>query len=212
MDTKTWERIEALFFDALERPAADRAAFLDVACAEAPALRQEVDAMLAAHDDEAGMRLERVFLGERRGADDTAGEPGARFGAWRLERLLGRGGMGEVWLARRADGTYEMSAAVKVVRPGWRAAQLVPRFRRERALLARLQHPNIAKLLDGGVIDAGLPYLVMEYVDGEPVTAWCEARRASVRERLRLFRTICDAALRAREPRHPPSLKPATYS
>ena len=190
MDTKTWDRIEALFFDALERPAAERPAFLDVACADDPALRHEVEAMLAAHDDDAGLRLERVFLGESRGA---AGEAGARFGAWRLEQLLGRGGMGEVWLAQRADGAYEMNAAVKVVRAGWRAAQLVPRFRRERALLARLQHPNIAKLLDGGVTDAGLPYLVMEYVDGEPVTDWCEARGASLRDRLQLFRTICEA-------------------
>jgi serine/threonine-protein kinase len=192
VDTKTWERIESLFFDALERPAAERAAFLDDACRGAPELRAEVDAMLAAHGDESGLRLERVLL-DSAPAAATAGAAGLRLGPWRLERLLGKGGMGEVWLARRADGAYEMSAAVKLVRPGWSAAQLAPRFRRERALLARLQHPHIAKLLDGGITDAGLPYLVMEYVDGEPVTEWCDARRAGIRERLRLFRTICEA-------------------
>jgi serine/threonine-protein kinase len=198
MDTNTWERIEAIFNGALERPAAERAAFLDRACAGDAGLRSEVEAMLAVHEDGAGMRVERVLL-------DTAGREGAgppardvdgrgrRVGPWRLERLLGQGGMGEVWLAARDDGQYHQHAALKLVRPGWRAAQLVPRFRRERQLLARLQHPSIATLLDGGLTDDGFPYLAMEFVDGQPVTSWCDARGSSLRERLALFREICEA-------------------
>ena len=157
--------------------------------------------MLAVQDDDSGMRVERVLLDtaarEARMGDGPSSDPaervGQRIGPWRLERLLGQGGMGEVWLASRADGEFEQLAAVKLVRPGWRAAQLVPRFRRERQLLARLQHPNIATLLDGGLTEGGFPYLAMEFVDGEPVTAWCAARNTSIRDRLVLFGTICEA-------------------
>ena len=202
MDTNTWERIEALFFEALERPEGERAAFLAGACAGRPELRAEIEAMLAVHDDDTGMKVERVLLdttgreAQAGGLDPRPAVPdraGQRIGPWRLERPLGHGGMGEVWLAARAAGEYDQRAAVKLVRPGWRAAQLVPRFRHERQLLARLEHPNIARLLDGGLTEDGFPYLAMEFVDGRTVTEWCEARGASTRDRLVLFRTICEA-------------------
>jgi serine/threonine-protein kinase len=194
MDTNTWQRIEAVFFGALELEKRERDAFLDAACAADPELRREVEAMLAVHADDSGMRVERVLLRMGDGASaDPPERMGQRVGPWRLERLLGQGGMGEVWLASRADGEFEQLAAVKLVRPGWLAAQLIPRFRRERQLLARLQHPNIATLLDGGLTQGGFPYLAMEFVDGEPVTEWCAARNFSIRDRLVLFGTICEA-------------------
>jgi len=200
MDASTWERIETIFAAALERAAGERAAYLADACAGQPDLLAEVEGMLAMHGDAAGLWVERVLLDTAGLAAPAGGGPeagvdrqGQRIGPWRLERLLGVGGMGEVWLAARADGQFDQRAALKLVRPGWRAAQLIPRFRRERQLLARLQHPNIATLLDGGLTDDGFPYLAMEYVDGEPVTAWCAARGSSLRERLALFREICEA-------------------
>lgn len=206
MDPMTWQRIEALFFQALDRAPDERAAFLEAASADAPEIRREVEEMLAAHSDDARLGVEHVLVPDDAdrvdrpddqpispAAADSAARAGQRVGAWRIERLLGQGGMGEVWYATRADGAYDLPAALKLVRPGFRAAQLIPRFLRERQLLARLQHPNISTLLDGGVTPDGRPYLVMEYVKGEPVTAWCATRRLGVRDRLRLFRTICDA-------------------
>lgn len=191
MDTNTWDRIEAAFSGALELPEDERAAYVRTACHGDPLLVAEVEAMLAAHPDGAALRVERVLLGA--GDAPEADRRGQRIGPWRLERQIGRGGMGEVWLAARADGQYEQPAALKLVRPGWRAAQLIPRFRRERQLLARLRHPNIATLLDGGLTADGFPYLAMEFVDGRPVTEWCALRGSSVHDRLALFREICEA-------------------
>lgn len=194
LDSGTWERLETLFFEILEVPTQDRAEHLQKACPNDDGLREEVLAMLAAHESGDELRVEKVLLGSPDSQSETDdGRVGRRIGAWRLSRLLGRGGMGEVWLAERADGTYEKRAALKLVRSGWRASQLIPRFRRERQVLARLQHPNIATLLDGGVSEDGLPYLVMEYVDGEAITSWCRQNKTPVRKRIALFRAVCDA-------------------
>src|SRR5690606_30827323 len=106
---------------------------------------------------------------------------------------IGHGGMGEVYLAERADGEFEQQAAIKLVRHGSRRADLHRRLRYERQILARLQHPNIARLLDGGITDEGLPYLVMAYVEGQPITTYCDAYRLPTNQRLELFRTVCDA-------------------
>ena len=122
---------------------------------------------------------------------DPSAPGGERVGAWRILRRLGEGGMGEVHLAERADGHFEQIAALKRVQ-GHLSEESRSRFLTERQLLSRLQHPNIATLLDGGVTADGRPYLVMDFVDGAPVTVWCEERRLPLRERLRLFRTICD--------------------
>ncbi|MBZ0269533.1 serine/threonine protein kinase, partial [bacterium] len=189
MDTGTWERIRGLFLDALERDGTTRASWLADACAGDETVLAEVQAMLLAHDGD-GLALENT-LGSADAAPSVHG-PGDRIGTWTLVRHLGSGGMGEVWLGERT-GEFEQRAAVKLVRPGWRAAQLVTRFRRERQILARLEHPNIATLLDGGVTPDGHPWLAMEYVDGLPVTEWCASRGTAVRERITLFRAICDA-------------------
>ena len=197
MDANTWERLETVFFAALDLAPHDRPAFLVEACGGDAELEAEVAAMLVAHEEpeDTGLEIERALLNEERHPalpEDTARE-GMLAGAWRLERPLGRGGMGEVWLASRASGDFDQRAAVKLVRSGWRSAELAQRFRRERQLLARLTHPNIATLLDGGLTAAGLPYLVMEYVAGEPITTWCTNRALPRRERLALFREVCEA-------------------
>ena len=192
MDPETWKSIEELFFAALELPAAGREAFLARECARDPVLRAEVESLIRAHEAEEGLRIERALLRD----DATADEPvraGAFAGAWRLERRLGRGGMGDVWLGERDGGDFRQRAAIKFVRSGWRVGELLARFRRERRVLARLAHPNIAKLLDGGSTGTGEPWLAMEFVEGAPITEWCDAGRLDVRQRLGIFLQVCAA-------------------
>lgn len=116
---------------------------------------------------------------------------GQRLGPYRFVRKLGSGGMGDVWLAERADDEYQQRVAIKLVRPGLFSAQLQGRLRMERQILASLQHPNIARLLDGGRAADGTPYLVLEYIDGEPIDVYCDRRRLSITERIRLVQQVC---------------------
>jgi serine/threonine-protein kinase len=116
-----------------------------------------------------------------------------RIGPYRLLRLLGEGGMGRVYLAQRADGQFEQQVALKLMRAGFASNEVNERFRRERELLARLAHPNIAQLHEGGVSADGLPYFTLEYVEGEPIGRWCDERRISINGRLRLLLQVCDA-------------------
>jgi len=118
---------------------------------------------------------------------------GQKIGPYRTVELLGRGGMGEVYLAERADGQFEQKVALKLLRRGLDSEEILRRFLRERQLLARLEHPNIARLLDGGLASDGRPFIVMERVEGEPITQWCAARSPTIEERLRLAVTCCDA-------------------
>ena len=196
MSPDRWTRIEAVFSDAADLPPEDRDAYLADACRDADgapdaALREEVEALLgdatraSAFFDDAAAGLARV-------ADGLTSRPPERAGPWRPVRLVGRGGMGEVYLAERADGGFEQRAALKLIQPGL-APELVERFRAERSILAGLEHPGIARLLDGGVASDGRPYLATEFVDGEPITDYADARRLSVNERLALFVAVCEA-------------------
>ncbi len=195
MSPERFTRIQELFHAALERPTAERAAFL-AASGEDDGLRGEVAAMLDHHQkafgwfEELGERLDRAAPGE---IDASAWGGATEIGPYRLQRLIGRGGMGAVFLAERADGQFERQVAVKLIRPGQASEDAVRRFLAERQILSRLQHPAIARLYDGGVTANGLPYYVMEYVDGAPVTLWCDERRLPIQDRLRLFQTICEA-------------------
>lgn len=144
-------------------------------------LEQSASAFLAGHLTEAPVERERTDLA------------GTIVGRYRLIREIGRGGMGAVWLAERADGQFEQYVAVKLVKRGMDSDEIIARFLRERQILARLNHPNIARLLDGGVADDGRPYFVMEYIAGEPITAWCDERRLLIADRLRLFASTCSA-------------------
>ncbi|NOT35039.1 MAG: serine/threonine protein kinase, partial [Candidatus Eisenbacteria bacterium] len=191
MDSRTWEAIETIFHAALERSPTERERFVAEACAGDSTLRAEVTAMLAAHTA-TGLRIEDSLL-------RALLEPGpalrasTRAGAWRLVEPLGEGGMGDVWLAERADGAYEQRAAIKLVRAGLRSFDLIARFLRERQVLAQLTHPNIARLLDGGTTEDGTPFLAMEFVAGQPIHTWCLERSLPLAERLRLFAQVCDA-------------------
>jgi eukaryotic-like serine/threonine-protein kinase len=188
MDAALRRRIEALFDEALEQPSARRADWLASACTGDVELRREVEALLAAHE-----------LAERLETRGPAGNGERRVGPYRLLRELGRGGMGVVYLAERDDGHYRRRVAIKLLRGSPDADELHRRFRSERQILASLAHPNIAQLLDGGVSDGDLPYLVMEYVDGLPITTYCDRHRLDVRARLRLFQEVCAAVHHAHQ-------------
>ena len=168
-DAARWLRLEALFFEALAQPEAGRAAFLaDVSIGDA-ALRRELAAMLAG-DATARPRLEQVVAE----AIDALEPPllGCTIGPFRVRQLIGRGGMGAVYLAERDGPDFQQRVAIKVLEHGVTSPQLVARFRDERRILARLEHPGIVRLLDGGSTPDGLPFLVMEHVDGTPLTTY----------------------------------------
>jgi serine/threonine protein kinase len=184
-----------VFAAALEREGAERDVFLADACAEDNDLKSEVHSLLAAHDGAGGF-IETPATPEFTGILPTRDEPsleGRRVGPYQLVRRLGQGGMGAVYLADRADETFQKQVAIKLIRPGLDSAEILRRFRTERQTLADLDHTNIAKLLDGGTTEDGLPYLVMEYVEGSPIDEFSDERRLSIRERVGLFRTVCTA-------------------
>lgn len=192
MTNERWEKVQQLFEAALELPPDERADFLAEACADDEALRNEVESLLAA--DQREHTLLEGFGLNAAGLDEGAGlSQGSVVGAYRILRVIGEGGMGLVYMAERADGEYEQRVALKVVKRGMDSAEILRRFREERQILARLQHPNIGGLLDGGVTDDGSPYFVMEYVDGLPLDEYCDHHRLSIRARLELFELVCDA-------------------
>ncbi len=184
--------LERLFHQCLALSAGDRVVFLNTACGGDLGLRQEVEGLLVADSlrTQVASAIGRIA--------EEALCPGSHWigklvGAYRIEREIGHGGMGTVYLASRADDQFKKKVAVKVLRWGLMSPLLAERFRQERQILASLEHPNIARLLDGGVIADGLPYLVMEYVEGEPLLHWCDRCHLSIRERLKLFQQLCAA-------------------
>jgi serine/threonine-protein kinase len=186
-----WQEMDRIFAEALELPPVEQSAFLDGACAGDPALRAEVERLLAA--DRMGAGFLESPPGELLGLAFGEREEEGRLGPYRLLRRIGSGGMGAVYLARREDEQYEREVAIKVLRAGLASPEAFRRFLAERQTLARLEHPNIARLYDGGSTEDGRPYLVMELVDGEPVDEYCDRRRLTVDQRLELFRKICGA-------------------
>ncbi|MFN7978669.1 MAG: serine/threonine-protein kinase [Vicinamibacterales bacterium] len=191
MTPERWARVTELFEQATARPAAERATWLATACDDAE-LRAEVEAMLAAYDTDPAFLEQPTDMAaamEEAVADVLVGR---RLGAYRLVREIGRGGMGVVYEAQRDDAEFDRRAAVKVL-PVWRSATLGERFRFERRVLAGLDHPGIARLIDAGATDDGVPYCVMEFVDGAPIDAWCRDHAAPLADRLALFERVCDA-------------------
>jgi len=174
----------------LDRRPEERTAALAAVCQGDAELRSDVESLLA-HELPAAAFLEPPACTDE-GAD-TGLSTGSRVGPYRLERLLGIGGMGAVWLAERADEQYQKQVAIKLVKAGMDTADVLDRFRAERQMLARLEHPHIARLLDGGTTDRGRPYLVMEYVEGTRIDAYCESNRLPIAGRLDLFAKVCGA-------------------
>lgn len=203
LSPERWRRIDALFAAALDLAPDERAAFLERECEGDQALLEsvlellrdavEAEAALGDSVDTFAAPLIADWREEAREEERDALPPGTRVGAYRILEEIGRGGMGAVYRAQRADGEFDMHVAVKVVKRGMDTDEVLRRFRLERQIQASLDHPNIARLLDGGVTDDGRPFLVMEYVDGEPITDYCDRRRLGIRERVALFREVCDA-------------------
>lgn len=196
LDPARWQRVKDIFPAVVDLPPADRAAVLDAHCRGDDVLRREVESLLAS-DTPPGADAPIAHAVDAAIATAAAGVvPGQRVGPYRILREIGQGGMATVFLAVRDDDEFQQRVAIKVVR-GALGADALKRFRAERQILASLEHPSIARLLDGGTTADGLPYLVMEYVDGEPISQYCEERQLTIRGRLLLFCRVCDAVSHA---------------
>jgi serine/threonine protein kinase/Flp pilus assembly protein TadD len=182
-----------LFEAALGREPGERARFLAEACAEDSELRAQVEKLITAHQEKATVLQETLVEGSPPAPDPDAPAEGRLIGPYRIIGQLGEGGMGAVYLAARDDAEYHKRVAIKVIRPGMNAQIVVRRFLSERQILASLDHPNIARLLDGGTTEDGRPYFVMDYIEGVPITSYCERQKLSIAERLKLFRQVCSA-------------------
>ena len=193
IDAQRWLRLSPWLDQVLELPVDEREAWLDTLAERDPALAVELRALLVSGAASAGSKI-------LQGAAPMAAlrpMAGRRIGAYTLTEPLGEGGMGLVWLAERSDGRFEGRAAVKMLHPGLVHQALAARFRREGAILARLAHPHIARLVDAGLTDDGQPYLVLEHVAGERIDQWCDARRLDLRARLGLFAQVLQAVQHA---------------
>ncbi|HYE16265.1 MAG TPA: serine/threonine-protein kinase, partial [Pyrinomonadaceae bacterium] len=207
MSPERFKLVEEIFNQALDLPHEDRGEFLSDVCGGDASLRAEVENLLRA-DEEAGAfisepafdvrsvtGIEQQLSVQQQAApeEDEAPMTGRIIGAYRVVREIGRGGMGTVYLAVRADDAFNKRVAIKLVKRGMDTEFILKRFRNERQILASLDHPNIAHLLDGGTTEDGLPYFVMEYIQGQPVERYCDNERLSIAERLKLFRLVCSA-------------------
>ena len=194
MTPARWQQIKEVFDQALEHGPATRIVFLDQVCAGDPDLRREVDSLLDHFETDGPIdELAQGFVTPLVVGLHPEAVEGRGVGNYRVLRQIGQGGMGAVYLAERADGAFEQQVALKLMRRGMRTDELRMRFVHERRILARLTHPNIARLLDGGLTEDGQPYFAMEYVAGEPINRYCDARQLSIEARLRLFATVCRA-------------------
>ncbi|MEO5559653.1 MAG: serine/threonine-protein kinase [Dokdonella sp.] len=203
MDPLRWRRARALFDDLVDEPPSNWDTLLLQRCDDDAEVRAEALAMLCADSISDTHRLadhapqiianlaERISAEEK--AHSTLEHTDQIVGPFQLLREIGRGGMGSVWLAKRIDGAFEQNVAIKLIRSGWDADDVFTRFCAERQILASLQHPNIAHLVDGGVTAEGKPWLALEFVDGKDLRTWCDEHRLDVNARLQFFLTVCDA-------------------
>jgi len=185
--TAAWDQIERWFHEALELDADARESLLARVARDDPAAAGEVRSLLASYDASSG------FLGTPPAPLVPAASLGDTLGPYRIVEEIGRGGMGVVYRATRDDASFTKDVAIKVIEPGMRSDEVLKRFRAERQILAMLEHPNIARLIDGGTAPDGSPYLVMEYVTGRPLLRYSDERRLTIDERLALFLVACDA-------------------
>jgi TolB-like protein/Flp pilus assembly protein TadD/tRNA A-37 threonylcarbamoyl transferase component Bud32 len=198
MTPERWQKVEEIFQAAVDLVPEERSRYIAEACAGDTGLERDVESLLSQHDS-AGELLDQPFYGNTEldmlGSFVEEEDPmlGRRLGSYRIEREIGRGGMGAVYEASRADNEFNKRAAIKLVKRGMDTDFILRRFRKERQILAALDHPHIAGLLDGGTTDDGLPYFVMEYIEGQPLYNYCDAHQLNITERLKLFRSICDA-------------------
>lgn len=199
MTPERWRQVEDIFQTALDLAPQERAVYVAQACAQDVDLKRDVENLLKQHES-AGALLEDPLYGdtELNALEAFVYEEedpliGKRLGAYRIEREIGRGGMGAVYEAVRVDKEFSLTVAIKLVKRGMDTDFVLRRFRKERQILAALDHPHIARLMDGGTTDDGLPYFVMEFIEGQPLYRYCDANQLTIAERLRLFRAVCDA-------------------
>ncbi len=199
MDRARWNRLEALCAAALDHAPADRARYLDRECDGDAELRRDAERLLEQLESDPSF-LERplVDLSDLAPSATDAAVPD-QIGPYRLQRLLGRGGMGDVYLATHEAEDVRRTVAVKVIRPGRDTNEVLRRFRLERRILAGLDHPNIARLQDAGATPDGRPYFVMEYVEGLPIDAYCDDHRLAIERRLELMQVACAAVQHAHQ-------------
>jgi len=191
-----WDQVQQVFLAVADLPPSEQTSLLEEMCEGDPVLRTEVESLLRADTTSESVFASAFATAVKKEAAsllDGSRLEGARIGPYRLIREIGRGGMGSVYLAARADEQYESNVAIKLVRAGFDTDFVLRRFRGERQILARLQHPNIGRLLDGGTTENAIPYLVMEYVQGSRITTYAAQHRLSVEGRIRLFLPVCSA-------------------
>ena len=192
MTPERFRQVRNLFEAVLEKQPAEREVFVDEAAQSDQDLRAEVERMLDAHQ-----RTVTFLDGSVAAPTELRTDPrrmeGRQLGPYEILREIGRGGMGTVYLGRRNDGLFQQRVAIKVVTPETAGGEIIQRFEQERQILASLEHPNIARIYDGGSTEEGWPYFVMEHVEGKPIDEWCEDRKLNVSERVRLFQSVCAA-------------------
>ncbi len=186
-----WQRLKSILADVLEHTSPEeRTAALEQSCAGDTALLREAQKLLA-HDTSVFEEFAEIAATLLR--SDERDRIGERMGAYAVVKELGRGGMGAVYLAERADGQFEKRVAIKVLKRGTDTDEVLRRFRIERQILANLEHPNITRLLDGGTTEDGLPYFVMEFIEGTPITKFVQRENIDLQGRLKLFLKVCSA-------------------
>lgn len=196
MEPDRWQQVKEALGDAMALGGRERAAYLECLGASDPALRAELDSLLQSDRDAGSSFLASPAAAALEASETPAAENdhvGRRLGPYRLLEEIGSGGMGEVYRAERVDEEYEHQVAIKLVRAGANAQFVGPRLRTERQILATFQHPNIARLLDGGTTEEGIPYLVMELIEGQPITDYCDRHALGLDARLQLFLLVCSA-------------------
>ncbi len=194
-----WRAALSQFDVWLTLPETERAAWLGALALREPALHARVESLIAADQAADARSFLRAPAASDAAATDESSLAGKRLGPWQIDRLIGSGGMGQVWLARRTDGMYEGLAAIKLLRWAVADAGANARFAREGRLLGRLSHPHIARLLDAGSTESGERYLVLEYVDGERIDHYCDRHRLTVAQRVAVFLVVCQAVAHAHE-------------
>ena len=196
MNPTRWAKISEIIETALDKEETERSSYLTQVCGEDTALREEVESLLSYEDGENTNIFDKNQINALLFAEDsklTNSFIGKQIGKYKLTKMLGEGGMGAVFLADRTDGEFEQQVAIKLLKQGFVSKIALSRFVSERQILARLHHRFIAQLLDGGTTDEGMPYLVMEYIEGLPLIDYCNQQNLDLKARLELFQKICSA-------------------
>lgn len=193
MRPEQWRSVKDKLESLLEVDEAERPACLDQIAGSDRELRRELESLLLSKEKMADDFLDAPVYSGQESLSSASSMVGKRLGSYQIVAEIGHGGMGEVFRALRVDDQYQKEVAIKLIRAGRESAFVVARFKNERQILAKLEHPNIARLLDGGSTPEGVPYLVMELIEGESIIEYCNRRALGVIARLELFRQVCSA-------------------